>query len=203
MSDAPALPIERRKPLETTLLISSILLWLVVLFQLALIFALIRRTHAAGPPRSGLAAGTQAPEFTAQTLDGETRTLASYLGHNTVFVFVSVHCQPCRTLLAQLGQMDERVQRTGGELVLVSGDEYAETAALVAELELPFPVLLAPGPDNAFFAAYHIAQTPAHCFLTPRGTVLASGVPVVRDGAWQALSELWEAAPVAVPGERR
>lgn len=147
--------------------------------------------------------GTQAPEFTAQTLDGEPKTLASYRGYRTVFLFFSVHCQPCRTLLAQLGHMHERVRRTGGELVLVSGDERAETAALVAELAVPFPVLLAPGPDNAFFAAYHITQTPAHCFLTSRGTVLASGVPVVRDGAWQALHELWEADLISVPDERR
>jgi len=187
---------------ETTLLISSILLWLMLLFNLFLTFALIRRTHATSLPHSGLAAGTQAPDFRAQTLDGETKTLASYLGHRTVFVFFSVHCQPCRTLLAQLGQTQEQVQQAGGELILVSGDEQAETEAFVAELNLPFPVLLAPRPVNAFFSAYQIVHTPSHCFLTAQGTVQASGVPVVRSGSWQALSELWEAR-LPVLSERR
>ncbi|HEY1354207.1 MAG TPA: redoxin domain-containing protein [Ktedonobacteraceae bacterium] len=188
--------------METTLLISSILLWLVVLFQLLLTFALIRRTPTASPPRGGLAVGTAAPEFSALTLDGETKTLAAYRGRRTALIFFSVHCQPCRTLLAQLQPLAEHVRRTGGELVLVSGDERAETAALVAELDLPFPVLLAPRPGHAFFADYQIMHTPAHCFLTPRGTVQASGVPVVQSGAWQALNELWEADP-AVYAERR
>ncbi len=180
--------------METTLVVSSILLWLAVLFNLFLTFALIRRSNsAANPlPGGGLDVGTEAPNFTAQTLDGETRTLASYRGRKTAFVFFSVHCQPCRTLLSKLKHMEEKVRHADVELVLISGDEREETAAFIAELDVHLPVLIAPRTSNSFFDDYQVVHTPSHCFLNSHGNVHASGLPVVQAGEWKALVEFWE-----------
>jgi hypothetical protein len=160
------------------LLISSILLWLIVLFNLFLTFALIRRTNATSPPRGGLAAGIQAPDFTAQTLDGETKTLASYPGHRTAFVFFSVHCQPCRALLAQLRLIKEQVQQTGGQLVLVSGDEHVETAALVVNWISLFRCYSPPARPTPFSPRTRLCTRPPIAFSLPGGRSRPAACPL-------------------------
>lgn len=86
--------------MEFILVVSSVLLWIAVLFNLMLTIAIIRRGRArqsgfdmANVPT--LEIGSQAPDFTAQTLDGKTVTLADYAGKPVVFVFISPTCRPC------------------------------------------------------------------------------------------------------------
>ena len=191
--------------METTLIISSVLLWFTLLFNLFLTFALIRRSNAQAKPilHSGLDVGAQAPDFTAQTLDDKTITLADYQGRKLALVFFSVQCQPCRDLLSQLKHMEAEVQQMDVDLLLVSRDEREATEALMAEIDMHLPVLIAPSPSNPFFDDYKVVHTPFYCFINPQGKVQAGGLPVVQAGEWKALTTAWDTEKAAVLGERR
>lgn len=191
--------------METALSVSSILLWLTVLFNLFLTFALIRRSNATAKPVSpgGLDVGAQAPDFTAQILDGKTKTLADYQGRKLALVFFSVQCQACRDLLSQLKHIEAEAQQINVDLLLVSRDERKATEALMAEIDVHLPVLIAPHPGHLFFDDYKVVHTPFYCFINPQGKVQASGLPVVQAGEWKALTTAWDTEQAAVLGERR
>ncbi len=77
--------------METSLVVNSILLWVVVLFNLLLTLALVRRLNAdrRSEHTMGLEAGQPTPDFTAQTLSGEAATRSTYIGRKVAFVFIS------------------------------------------------------------------------------------------------------------------
>jgi peroxiredoxin len=190
--------------LETGLLISSGLLWMIVLLTLILCLALVRRERAVNrsPLVGGLKPGTLAPDFTAHTACGEMRQLSDYRGKKTAFVFFTSHCSGCRTLLASLAQMNTH-QPPAFSLVLVSGDEVQENAtALVAEMDLPYPLLLAPKASNPFFTEYAVTGTPSYCFVNQDGNVHASGFPLLQSNGWKELTD-WVGSEVSPPNGKR
>lgn len=191
--------------METALVISSVLLWLFVLANILLTLALVRRINANTPKPEGLPAGALAPEFKAERLNGETVTLATYTspGHKVALLFLSTHCAPCREILTTLKEQRAATRQAGIELVLVSGDEREDTEALVAELGLDYPLLIAPRTSNPFFADYKIALTPSFCLLNQQGKVRASGIPSIPAGGWKALMDTWTIAEASPVGERR
>ena len=96
--------------MEPILVVSSILLWLMVLFNLLLTVALIRRAAAKQPGFATenvptLEIGSQAPDFTAETLDGEAMTLDDYAGKSIALIFVSPTCKPCLNKLPELHEL--------------------------------------------------------------------------------------------------
>lgn len=191
--------------METVLVISSVLLWLVVLANVFLTLALVRRLNANVPKPEGLPAGAPAPDFKAEMLNGETATLATYSSFNrkVALLFLSTHCVPCREILAKLKGQRAATQQAGIELVLVSGDEREDTEALVAELELDYPLLIAPQTSNTFFSDYKISMTPSFCLLDLQGKVATSGLPSIQAGGWKALIDTWAtvgASPVGARG---
>lgn len=190
--------------METALIVSSVLLWLVVLCNVLLTLALIRRINANAPTPQGLPAGTPAPAFTAETLNGETATLATYTGRgrNVALLFISTHCTPCREILGTLKGQAAAATLAGTEVVIISGDQREETEALIAEMELDAPFVLAPRGQNTCFADYHISATPSFCLLNHRGNVQACGIPSTQHGEWKALIDTWTTAEATLAGER-
>lgn len=183
--------------MEIFILVSVILLWLVVLLNLVLTLALIRRVNTDSQYQrgsalaTGLTTGIQAPNFTAMTLDEERITLADYIGRPTTFVFASPHCATCRALLPTLKHLAPQARRSGAELVLVSGGALEETKVMVAELERLLPVLVAPRAENTFFTDYKLHATPFYCSLDEQGTVVAAGRPDQFSPEWQKLTADW------------
>jgi peroxiredoxin len=196
--------------LETVFVVSSILLWLVVLLNLLLTLALVRRVNAHGVNTVGVSEigpsiGEQAPAFSAQTLEGAPVTLESYTrrGRATVLLFISAGCQPCRELLASLEDLLPGAQQTGTDLILVSSDGREKIHALLTELQLDIPVLLAPRDSNPFFTDYHITGTPSYCVIDEDGTIQSAGHPWPSFGAWKALTTTWTRTGKLVASERR
>lgn len=197
--------------METGLIVSSVLLWVVVLLNLLLTLALVRRVNAssgvnaAGMAEAGPTIGEQAPAFSAQTLEGEPVTLESYTGRGraTVLFFISAGCRPCRELLATLGNLLPGARQTGTDLILVSSDEREQAQALLTEFHLDIPMLLAPRERNPFFADYKITGTPSYCVIDDDGTVQSTGHPLPGLAAWKALTATWtRAGKLAASGRR-
>ena len=138
---------------ETVLDIGFVLLWVVVLFNLLLTLALVRRTSSTQSQpqqRDWLQAGEPAPDFTAETLDGEPVTLASYAGRAVVFVFISPSCEPCREYVPSYNALGPVARQAERELVLVSVASRTETREFVDEFAITLPVIVAPQAESSF-----------------------------------------------------
>lgn len=162
----------------SVLVISTVLLWILVLFNLLLSLALIRRQHrqsenlVSNPEKfAGLEIGQKAPDFTAETLDGETVTLADFANQAVAFIFLSPHCQPCREKVPQLELLEPKLQQNGLELVLVSNAGKAETQIFVDELNIRLPILAAPYGINPFVASYRATKTPMYVLVDRTGRI--------------------------------
>ena len=181
--------------MDTPLLISSVLLWIVLLSNLLLTLALIRRVNKIAngdsqelPPM--LQPGDQIPEFNAETVDGRVITQADYLGHETALVFISPTCGPCREEMPTLKSLYSRAKLNGVDLTLVSLGQALETQNMVEEFEIEAPVLVAPLGNSPFGKDYKVSATPSYYLIDANGKVKRGGA---LDETWQATVKSWKA----------
>ena len=185
--------------METWLLVSTLFLWAVVLVNLVLTLALIRRlNNSSRGVETGPAIGTKAPDFAVETLTGERETLATYAGQARTFLFIASGCQPCHKLLQTLSLKDDL---TNDELILVCDGSLQEALSLAREFDIHVSLLLASRAENAFFETYKITTTPTYCSFDAQGIVRATGIPNANDPYWQKLTERWGRQAIQV--ERR
>jgi peroxiredoxin len=162
----------------------SALLWGITLLNSSLTIALIRRFNQFSNQLSdfsdmdvGLKPGTEAPDFQAETLTGETITRSHYQGKTASFIFFSPHCSACVDKISELNALAIQAKQAGVELVLVNTDgDRAETAAFVEKHQVALPVLIAPYDSNPFASQYKVNATPSFSTVNPEGYVEASGV---------------------------
>lgn len=182
---------------ETVLILSMVLLWVVVLFNLLLTLALVRRTSStqSRPPQPDwLQPGEQAPDFTAETLGGKPVTLATYAGRSVVFVFVSPSCEPCREYVPAYNALGPVARQAGTEIVLVSVASRTETREFVDEFTITLPVIVAPQEASSFMKDYKFVETPTYCAIDAQVAVQLSGLPFPGKGEWGMLTESWKQA---------
>ncbi len=187
---------------ETVLLVSMVLLWMVVLFNLLLTLMLVRRANSnAGLEleQELIKPGERAPEFTAATLEGEIVTLATYAGRDVVFLFMSPACEPCRELVPVLESLAPTARQTGIDLLYVSVFGVEETRNHVDELGISLPVVVASHEDNNFMTDYKIKAAPAFCSIDAKSRVRASGYLFEDDAgsAWQRMTDGWKTPATA------
>jgi peroxiredoxin len=90
--------------------------------------------------RSGLKAGTSAPDFRLPRLDGGYLSLEDFRGQRLLLVFSDPHCGPCEALAPQL----QKLHRDHPEvaMLIISRGEPKANRAKVKEHGLSFPVVL-------------------------------------------------------------
>ncbi len=166
--------------MQPVLVTNLVLLWLVVLLNLLLTIALIRRFNRMSSFADmdvGLEKGSLAPDFQAETLTGETVTLADYARKAVSLIFISPHCSPCLEKIPKLNALAAKAEQAGVEMLLVNTDgDKAETAAFVEKHKVTLPVLIAPSESNSFARDYKADATPSYCILNQNNYVEAAGV---------------------------
>jgi peroxiredoxin len=90
--------------------------------------------------RSGLKAGTPAPEFHLPRLDGGELALEDFRGRRLLLVFSDPHCGPCDALAPEL----QKLHRDHPELamLMLSRGKPKANRAKVKEHGLSFPIVL-------------------------------------------------------------
>lgn len=179
--------------MNNVLILSSVILWIVVLFNLLLTVALIRRGGVKQPEFDfenveTLEIGSQAPDFTAETIDGKTVTLADYAKKAVAFIFVSPTCQPCLDKLPELHKLAPQAQLSGVDLVLINTTDKDETEGFVKKQNITLPILIAPRATSAFMDSYKAMGTPFYCFVNKQGKIQATGY---FDANWNNLIKGW------------
>ena len=73
--------------------------------------------------------GSEAPDFVLKSVAGENLRLSEYRGEIVMLSFWATWCGDCRAQLEELGEMRDRYQDAGVELLAVSLDQNARQAS--------------------------------------------------------------------------
>ncbi len=167
----------------TFLLISSILVWLALLFVAFLTLGTLRamtflrwqleQLQATNPTRkgrSGLKVGKKAPDFTLPSVAGTEVSLANYAGRSVFLVFVQTGCGPCHAVAPDLN----RLHRTGKyEVLVVNNGEADAVAKWAREVHAEFPVLIQ---DKWIVSKrYEVLATPFAFLIDEQGVIASKG----------------------------
>lgn len=135
--------------------------------RLALVALLAVAT--AVPAATGLK-GSAAPDFVLKSLAGENLRLSEYRGQIVMLTFWATWCGDCRAQLEQLGEMHERYQEAGVELLAVSLDQNRRQAeGMIARLGAKYPVLNDPAGDVG--KLYSVSRMPVMVLIDRGGVV--------------------------------
>lgn len=153
---------------------AQLALWVVVLFNLLLTYALIRRVASSGRHASigGLSAGTAAPDFQAETPDGEHLSSQS-LGGSTPLIlsFFSPSCDACEHQMPEFAAFAARAHASGIRTVAVVDGNDEESRSLREVLPSGTTTLLAPRGTNPLLSDYRVEAYPSYTVIRADGTV--------------------------------
>jgi len=166
------------------LLISSVLLWLALLFVAFVLLGALRSTDvlrwqleelkAVTPVRlgrGGLKSGKRAPDFKLLSVVGPEVALADYAERKVLLVFVQTGCAPCHAVVPELN----RVHQRGDVQVLAINNAAPEAARKwVSEAGAEFPVLMQ---ENwKVSKRYEVMATPFAFVINEKGVIASKGI---------------------------
>jgi peroxiredoxin len=112
--------------------------------------------------------GSEAPDFALKSLTGENLRLSEYRGEVVMLSFWATWCGDCRAQLEQLGEMRDRYQDAGVELLAVSLDQNARQASEVTS-QANYPVLHDAGGEVG--RLYDVSKMPVMVLIDRGGVV--------------------------------
>jgi peroxiredoxin len=185
------------------LLVSTIILWAVVLFLAFLLLGTLRtlgllswrldQLQAVTPSRlgrDGLKLRKKAPDFALPAVAGGEMALHDFAGRKVLLVFVQGGCSPCHQVVPDLNKR----QRKGEVEVLAIFNGPAEASRKwLADVKAEFPVLSQQ--QFAVSKTYQVFATPFAFLIDER----ASSVPKVSSTTLSTSATSWLAA---VPMQR-
>lgn len=122
------------------------------------------------PPERGRAA----PEFSLKLLSGGEASLARFKGHPVVINFWATWCKPCRQEMPEIIAAYQAHRTHHLEVLAVNlsdQDKMKDVRKFVAEMALPFPVLL--DEKGKTRERYRLITVPTSVFIDRQGIVRA------------------------------
>ena len=118
--------------------------------------------------RSGLKAGTAAPEFRLPRLDGGELSLEEFRGRRLLLIFSNPQCGPCDALAPEL----QKFHRAHPQLavIMISRGEPKENRAKVKEHGLTFPIVMQQQWEIS--RKYAMFATPIAYLIDERGIIV-------------------------------
>jgi methylamine dehydrogenase accessory protein MauD len=121
--------------------------------------------------RTGLKAGTPAPDFTLPSTAGPDVSLLDFAGRQVLLVFTRSGCGPCHAVIPEL----KRVQAEEGvQVVVVNHGEPAQTRAWADESGATFPILVQE--KYQVSRSYQVYATPFAFLIDETGVVRSKGI---------------------------
>ncbi len=116
--------------------------------------------------------GFLAPEFTLETIEGDSVSLHDFRGKVIVLNFWATWCPPCREEMPALQSMYEKYREEGMVVLavdLTAQDTTEDVQAFIAKNSLTFPVLMDVSATVA--RAYRAQALPTTFFIGKDGTI--------------------------------
>ncbi|MFP2956958.1 peroxiredoxin family protein [Myxococcus sp. 1LA] len=138
------------------------------------VFALLLSAVTAWQARHLPGAGTPAPDFTYQTLSGDTVRLDSLRGKPVVLAFWAPWCGVCGAESSNISQLRKLAGDSAHVVsVAVAYDDEEAVRRFVREHAVDYPVLLG---DDAIQSAFRVNTFPTVFFLSAEGRVERAAV---------------------------
>ena len=116
--------------------------------------------------------GQAAPDFSLKTLDGGRASLSQFKGRPVLVNFWATWCKPCRQEMPAIMAAYQAHHAGGLEVLAVNlsdQEKMKDVRKFVAELELPFPILL--DEKGKMRERYHLVTVPTSVFIDAKGIV--------------------------------
>ena len=134
-----------------------------------------------------------APDFTFQTVEGETVKLSSYIGRPIIINFWASWCSPCKS---QMPMYQEKYEAYGDEIVflavaLIDGTQetISSAKAYMEKSEYTFPIYF--DMTNQANQVYGVNSIPATFFIAPNGVIVGyAGGTLTEDGFDDGISRI-------------
>ena len=174
--------------METTLSISNLMLWVLLLVLAAMVFALVRqigilyeRVAPAGAlmAGSGLKTGEETPVFDLETLGGRAIRIGgtSSNGKSTLLFFLSPTCPVCKTLIPILTAI-RKSEASWLEILFASDGDEKEHRQWLQESKLEsWPYIL----SRQLGVTMQVAQLPFAALIDENGILCARGLVNTRE----------------------
>jgi len=117
--------------------------------------------------------GFLAPDFSLETLNGETIMLSELRGTPLLINLWASWCGPCRAEMPAMQRIFEKYSSSGSFTILAvnatNQDNPANAAAFVSEHNLTFPILM--DVDGEVSASYQLRSLPTSFFVNREGII--------------------------------
>jgi methylamine dehydrogenase accessory protein MauD len=163
-------------------ILSTIVLWVVVLFlgflllgalrALGLLHWRLEQLEATTPKRlgrDGLKPGKRAPDFTLPSTSGDQVSLHDFAGRKVFLVFTQSGCSPCKKIIPELNRLGP-----GEQVLVVNNGDLEATRQWSAEAAARFPVLAQT--QFSISKKYEVFATPFAFLIDEKGVIVSKGI---------------------------
>ena len=121
-----------------------ILVAMVVTIMLVFGFQMVRRTSDPGALAGTKLKGSPAPEFSLQSLDGKTVSLADYRGKAVLLNFWATWCEPCKIEMPWFVELQKQYGPEGLQVLGIAMDDASQEdiAKFANSMGVNYPILL-------------------------------------------------------------
>lgn len=189
--------------LSTLWIISSVALWVLVLFETTLLVLLLRalgelkQKGMFSPPDvsqlTGLAVGVQVPAFVATRQNGDTFRLEDMRGQRCLLAFVSPDCSACSGAIKAIGSVQQEEYDLA--IVVVSSAEAQKNERYAREYAVQLPIWSIP--LSLAMEVYRIPGVPFVFVLDVNGVIRAKGSVNQKEQLQEVLTMAFEPGPVS------
>lgn len=170
-------------------LASHVALWLLMLVQAFLLFAVMRQIGIihirlassqgnAGSIDIGLPLHSKAPRLSVRGLTGKPIDLADLGGKNVLLTFVNPNCASCHDVIPALKKLQHELSDRLQVVLISSGDAEANYEKLVARYNLvDSGILLGLEESPNTVRLYEVTGTPFAFLLNRKDVIQAKGIP--------------------------
>ena len=123
--------------------------------------------------------GTQAPEFTLNSLDGEPVSLSDFRGKPVVLEFWATWCGPCRRQFPKMTSLHEKYEDQVHFLMVNTAEDAATVRAFADQVEVPGIILM--DPTDKVGERYGTRILPSLFFIDAEGVVKAAVPGALKD----------------------
>jgi peroxiredoxin len=119
--------------------------------------------------------GQEAPDFKAQTIEGEDLSLSDLRGQFVLLEFWATWCGPCLPEIPHLKTMQEKYQDSDFKIVGISLDRDKDTLRnFLEEREMEWAqIFVDEGWEGDIARQYNVSGIPRMYFIDPEGRIIA------------------------------